>query len=367
MKTKRDQIQERISNLIINNNMLGIVDVAPRTGKIKIVLNCLNDKDSIIIAYPESTIKNSWKNDIKKWKFKNKKVSYTTYMSFSKINNPCDVLILDEVHDISDAQIDAISKYIKKFNIKKIIALTGTLTEKTKLKLFANLSLSVIAKYSIEEAVEDGIVTDYKIDIYKTPLSTNKNIKVKWSGGEFMSSEKLSFDSLSKKIDDIKYIDFKSKKVLKFLRLTRMRIFKSSQAKIDLTKKILNDLKNNRVLVFTGLTEVADSLGIESYHSKNKNEIGKDRFINGKSKHLAVVNKLKAGITFPKLNTVILNSFDSNSENTAQKISRATCMEYDNPDKVAHIIIITTNEPIELEWLKKTLEFFDDKKIFYHE
>jgi len=38
-------------------------------------------------------------------------------------------------------------------------------------------------------------------------------------------------------------------------------------------------------------------------------------------------------------------------------------MEYDNPDKKAQIYIISSNEEVELKWLKKALEFFEKDKI----
>ena len=59
------------------------------------------------------------------------------------------------------------------------------------------------------------------------------------------------------------------------------------------------------------------------------------------------------------------NFFDSNSENLAQKISRITCMEYQNESKIAHIIIICSKEPVEQLWLSKALSFFDKTKINY--
>jgi prephenate dehydrogenase len=40
-------------------------------------------------------------------------------------------------------------------------------------------------------------------------------------------------------------------------------------------------------------------------------------------------------------------------------------MEYDTPDKKAHIYIICTTEKVEEAWLKKALEFFDKTKIKY--
>lgn len=358
MKTKRDEIQERISDEFIENGFFGIILAAPRVGKIKITLNCLNTKDNVMIAYPETSIKKSWQEDIKKWKFKGKKVKYTTYMSFKKLKDKCDVLVLDEVHLISAAQMIHIANYIQKHAIKKVIGLTGTLADDTKDNLLKTLNLNVLVNYPIDKAIEDGVITDYKIEVVTTPLSTIKDIKVKWSKGDFVTSEKASFDYITSKIA---YEQSPIKK--KMLRLQRMNIIKKSKAKIDLTRKILKQSGNKRVLVFTGLIEVADSLGIDSYHSKSKNINSADDFISGKTSKLAVVKQLNTGITFKKLNTAIINFFDSNAENMAQKISRITCMEYDTPDKVANVIIICSDEQQEKLWLNKALAFFDPNKI----
>lgn len=359
--TKRDKIQKEIVQKILDKDLFTIAHVAPRVGKIKITLDCLKDSDKVIVAYPQVNIKKSWVDDVKRWKFKNpKNISYTTYMSFKKLRNPCDVLVLDEIHLTSDAQLDAIAKYINILGIKKVIGLSGTLSVETQLKIKLKLGLDVGVIYSIDQAVADGVITDYKIEVYKTPLSTVKDIKVVWSGGEFMTSEKQSFDRLTNKL-----FDLNTPIKTKMLRLQRMGLIKKSKAKIDLTKKILEDLSDKRVLVFTGLTEVADGLGIDSYHSKNDDESVKDKFLAGDISKLAIVNKLNTGITFAKLNTAVINFFDSNSENMAQKISRVTCMEYDNPDKIAHIIIITSDEEVELKWLNKSLSFFDPSKITY--
>ena len=69
--------------------------------------------------------------------------------------------------------------------------------------------------------------------------------------------------------------------------------------------------------------------------------------------------------TYKPLNKVIINYFDSNGENLAQKINRCMAMEYDNPDKKAKIYIISSTEDVELKWLKRALEFFDKSKIKY--
>jgi len=150
-----------------------------------------------------------------------------------------------------------------------------------------------------------------------------------------------------------------------FLRLARMRIIQNSIAKMEATKKLLAKHKEERVLVFCGVTKIADSLGIPSYHSKSDEKQLFEDFAAGKGNHMAVVKIGNTGVTYKPLNRVIINYFDSNAENLAQKINRCMAMEYNTPDKKAHIYIVSTNEITELRWLNKALEFFDKEKIKY--
>ena len=129
---------------------------------------------------------------------------------------------------------------------------------------------------------------------------------------------------------------------------------------------LLKKHKDERILVFCGVTKIADALGIPVYHSKAGEKKVFDDFAAGNgANHLAVVKIGNTGVTYKPLNRVIINYFDSNAENLAQKINRCMAMEYNNPDKKAHIYIISTNESVEQKWLNKALEFFDKSKIKY--
>jgi hypothetical protein len=131
------------------------------------------------------------------------------------------------------------------------------------------------------------------------------------------------------------------------------------------TKDLLFDYQKERVLVFCGIIKMADSLGIPSYHSKSSEKnIFKD-FVEGRIPQLAVVKIGNTGITYVPLNRVIINYTDSNPQNLTQKLNRCMSMEYDNPDKKALITIVSTNEDVELHWIKKGLAFFDKSKIKY--
>lgn len=354
---QRNKIQLQITNKIVENNWSGIVDVSPRVGKCKITLDSLNSNFNICIIYPEINIKTSWVNDIIKWDKKFKSIKYCTTKSIKKLKQHYDVIICDEIHNFSDNQLKDLKKFITDYKIENCLALSGSLSNETKENISLILGLKTIYKYTIQEAINDKIISDYNITIYYTKLDTNKNKLITWKDKKFYVSEKDSFNSLSNKISD--YMSYTSKQ-LKFFRLNRMRIIKESKAKIELTKKLILEYNNKKLLVFTGLTLVADTLGIPSYHSKT-DEINKDNFLEGRSNKLAIVNKLNTGVTFPKLDLAIINYFDSNCENMAQKISRITNLDYTN--KVANIIIICSDEEVEKKWLEKSLVFFDPGKI----
>ena len=132
-----------------------------------------------------------------------------------------------------------------------------------------------------------------------------------------------------------------------------------------LQKHFWRNIKMSVFLVFCGVTKIADQFRIPPIIvNLGEKQIFED-FAAGKGNHLAVVKIGNTGVTYKPLNRVIINYFDSNGENLAQKINRCMAMEYNTPDKKAHIYIISSNEDVELKWLKKALEFFDKNKIKY--
>ena len=209
----------------------------------------------------------------------------------------------------------------------------------------------------IEKAIEEGVIVDYEIHVVRVPLdnTTMQDYKGK------QKTEKKQYDGLSWVINKLQ----NSGSDTMFMRLARMRLIQSSLAKVNATKALLKKHKDERVLVFCGVTKIADNLGIPSYHSKSSEKQMFADFAEGKGNHLAVVKIGNTGVTYKPLDKVIINYFDSNAENLAQKINRCMAMEYNTPDKKAHIYIVSSNEPVELKWLNKALEFFDKTKIKY--
>lgn len=357
--TLRDKRQAEFADMWLNHGKFGILNLCPRFGKIRTTINILKKMKpdcNILIAYPDKKIQQSWIEDFKKMNYTNDNVSYTTHLSLHKFTSiEFDIVIIDEIHLLSEAQIGAC---VDLFSVNdNILGLTGTLSKWTKRTLSKELGLEVIADYPIEKAIEEGVIVDYQITVVKVPLdnTVKQKYKNKWK------TEKQRFRALSFVIDKLTEDGGNTM----FLRLARMRVVQNSLSKLNKTKELLNKYKDERVLVFCGVTKIADNLGIPSYHSKSKDKEAFKKFAEGEGKHMAVVKIGNTGITYKPLNKVIINYFDSNAENLAQKINRCMAMEYNTPNKKADIYIISSNEPVEAKWLNRALEFFDKNKIKY--
>jgi superfamily II DNA or RNA helicase len=360
MSTIRNKRQKEFAEAWLNHGKYGILNLCPRFGKIYTTINILEKlpvECSVLIAYPDLKIKSAWENDFKTRGYKNQSITYSTHLSLHKLKNlQFDLLIIDEIHLLSDAQIDVLKTMVKTHD--RVLGLTGTLSSWTEQTLQTELQLSVMAKYTIEQAIKEGVISDYEITVVQVPLD---NIVQNDYKGK-LKSEKKQFDAYTWVINQLE----KESKPTMFIRLARMRIIQNSVAKLNKTKTLLTKHKDERVLVFCGVTKIADDLGIPVYHSKAGDKQVFDDFAAGKNvNHLAVVKIGNTGVTYKPLNRVIINYFDSNGENLAQKINRCMAMEYNNPDKKSHIYIVCSTEEVEKKWLKSALEFFDKNKIKY--
>lgn len=354
----RDIRQKEFANMWIKHGKFGILNLCPRFGKIRTTIHALKriNPRSILICYPDKKIEESWKEDFEELDFNDSRVIYTTHLSIKRyINNRFDIVIIDEIHLLSKAQIQACKELFEINNV--VLGLTGTLSNWTEKTIKEELDLCVIANYPIEKAIEEGVIVDYEINVVKVPL--DNSVLQDYKGKK--KTEKKYYDGVSWVINKMQ----SSGGDTMFLRLARMRVIQSSLAKLNATKALLKNHKNERVLVFCGTTKIADRLGIPSYHSKSYEKERFQKFAEGEGNHLAVVKIGNTGVTYKPLDKIIINYFDSNAENLAQKINRCMAMEYNTPDKKAHIYIVTSNESVELKWLNKALEFFDKDKIKY--
>ena len=169
--TIRDKRQKEFADVWMNHGKFGILNLCPRFGKIYTSINILEDlkPESILIAYPDNKIKDSWQSDFEDRGYDDSHVTYTTHLSLKKFaDKKYDLIIIDEIHLLSEAQIEVCKDL---FDVNgQILGLTGTLSSWTERTLEEELDLHVIATYPIEKAIEEGVIVDYEIHVIRVPL-----------------------------------------------------------------------------------------------------------------------------------------------------------------------------------------------------
>ena len=109
--TLRDQRQAEFAKAWKDTGEYGILYLCPRFGKIRTSINILKEfpKDaSVLIAYPDNKIKQSWLDDFEVLGYDNPNITFTTHLSLRKyMKKSFDIIIIDEIHLLSGTQIDA--------------------------------------------------------------------------------------------------------------------------------------------------------------------------------------------------------------------------------------------------------------------
>lgn len=356
--TKQDELQERFINKTINffkKNKQGYLDLAMRFGKcrttIEVLRKMVKQNEWILIAYPDNKLKQTWMDELDLWKYEHDRIEFVNFSSLKKhISQIYDFVVIDEFHSASEKEREYAQKIMN--NADYSLCLSGTISDDTRFEW----ELQEIASYSTEDGIKDGILADYKITVHTVDL--DNNIKTKDKKGK-LKTEKQRYDGYSWVIEKIK----REGGNFMHLALSRNRLSQSSIGKMNYLKALLHGLKDKRVLVFTGLAQVADDIGIPSYHSKSKDDSAYTGFQEGKHNHLALAAMGKMGVTYKDLDSVILLNFTYNAEESSQILNRAIKLDYQG--KIADLHILCLNEAPELKKVKESLSMLDQSKINY--
>jgi len=358
----RTRKQQEFTDLWMKKGQKGILHLCPRFGKCYVGINVISKlkPDNVLITYPSIKIKNEWIENFNKRNVSYENVTFSTFLSLHKHSNKVyDLIIIDEIHLLSKAQIMQCYEMLK-IN-KKILGLTGTLSKRSKYVLRKVLQLNVYAEYLVEEAIYDKILPDYSIHVITTPL--DNSIPITNIARYKNRTEKEYFNTLITALRREEGREYQNEDLIFRIKLKIISILQRSIAKRDVTVQLINKYNKERILVFCGLTDIADSLGIPSYHSKSLDKKTWNEFLVGDIPHMSVIKIGNTGTTYMPLSKVIINYFDSNCETLSQKILRCMSLEYDNPNKKAIIYIVSSDEEIEINWLKKALSMMNKNKI----
>lgn len=360
--TKRDLIQEEASQVVLTEKDL-ILFISIRLGKTRIALKAIEKGDTVLVVYPNQDIRKSWTDELEKFKPLSDNITFTTKNSLKHHKDKYyDMIVLDEPQLMqSKKQID----FIKTIKYRKRVALTGTLNQRTIVKLRDELGLQVKYEYGITEAIRDKLVKDYRVHIHFTELDDKvKNIPYRKFGNMATGTERDAYNSYTQ---SMAYFDEKTglQAHLGFKKYMGLRtnFLYNSKSLLALAKKLIEEYKDEKLLIYTLRQDIADDLSTVSYHSKNKDADVLAGFKVADNGHLAVVNCVQAGVTIQKLNRVIFHTYESNPEILYQKLGRSLLYEFEGQVSNVHICVLKDTQME--RWVTNACKPLEKDKVSY--
>ena len=355
---KREEIQLEATQSIIDNKFKGIIEVAPRVGKSKIVIDALNTVSidlKVLIMAPRKEIFESWKIEFERWGLRdNISVDFLWSNSLKKNTNTYNLIICDEVHAYNLNVLSLLTKEQAKGT--RILSITGTLDGNTQYVLETMLKQELLYSYTVAEAIADKIVADYEIICVGCDLDyVDAYVLAGNQEKSFLQTEAAAYNYWNDKYQIAKARQQWSS--LRFLMSKRLDVIYNSKTKLKATKKILN--LHDRVISFSGRQEIANQLGDESFHSK-ADKTALERFKDNKINKLSVVSMVSMGVTIPNLKVAVFNQLKSEENLAIQQAMRVMNME---GGKKATIYIVYLKNTQDEVWMFSALRGFDQSKI----
>jgi len=355
----REQVQSDAVLAIKRADYRGIVDVSPRVGKSKILIDAIKDKKDwkIAICSPYKTIQNSWDSEFEKWTL-GYEVENICSRSLSKLSTGLDLLVVDEIQTLSNNQIDWIIKKAP----RRVLGLTGTLSTETKYELRSRLSMSSIFSYTIEQAIRDGIISNFEVLLVGCNLnSSRRDVASGTKKRPTLTTEKGHYDFLTSQFEKFRQLSYRDASFVSLKELyarQRMNFIYGAGSKLGVAKKIVDSV--GRVMVFTGRREQAEMLCDHSHHSGNKKEDNLGKFVEGEINKLAVIEMVNMGVTIPNLKRAVIHQMKSNSEMSLQKVLRVCNLE---DDMIAKIYVTYYKDTVDYRWTKEAFAGVDERRV----
>lgn len=360
MKKDRNTIQKEIVDSL-PSPCHGLLNLAPRVGKTKIGIDIIKREKpkKILWVTPSAKLRDvDIPQEFKKWKALTyfRKTDVICYASMNKHKGNYDLIILDEYQDITENNV--LPLYSGNITFNNIIGLSGTHPKhQEKLGIYDRLNLKILNSISIDDAVGQGLIAPYDIEVIECRLEpSKKTVKAGSKTKPFINTEERHYAYLTR-IINAKL--FSGQVVPTFFYINRMRFLYNLKSKNDFAKRFVKKLKG-RTLVFTGGIPQANHISKYSYHSKTDD---KDylAFQEEKIDSLACVNQGGVGNTYRNVQNFVIVQVNSNKKGDAtQKIARSLVLQEGYRAKIYILVVVNT---VDEKWKDKVLEDFDKKNI----
>jgi superfamily II DNA or RNA helicase len=361
MKPTQQQVQTKIIDTIYDNDFRGIIKSSVRSGKTRILLNAVlkhntSSSPRILVLYPNVDIKTSWIKEVEIIGFPFE-IVYCTFVSMKKVaQESWDYIIFDEAHLIPEEHKLPIAGQLARDN-KHVVFASGTYTATTLADIRIHTQMRLIVDYSTDDAIEDNLIIDFNVIVHQYQLDSTKQRRF-GKIRKYWSTDVKECERLTKAVETL----HGDKKIL--ASLSRMRFINTNGTLVDRIVEWINNNPNERFILFTENEDFGKKINLPMFNSKSKDDTCLKDFQAQKINQLCLIKKGSAGITYPKLNSILISSINSNGETLEQMIGRALLKD----TEVANIHVFVSDKKFQLNWLESALCNIKKEKItwIYH-
>lgn len=354
----RSEIQKKALQATKNYDRCGL-DLSMGIGKTYIGLQYLqmnldlSDSKKALVVAPKVDIFESWRADAIKFNLEHllDHITFSTYISLIKHDpSQYQITILDEAHNTKDSH----RAYLEDFD-GLILGLTGTPPKWANSEKGEAMEdfYPIVYSYHVDDAVDSGILNDYRIYVHELSLSTANTLVTKQG---WKTSELKNYEWIRRKVSEA--VTDKQKFMAQIMCINALKQYQTKQSYVEQALKRIP--ADEKCLIFANTIEQAEQLCPNTHHSKKKNSEDLDDFKKGKIFRLSAVEQLSEGVTIPHLKHIIILHSYGNEKKFSQKLGRALRLSV---GEVARVHVLMYKDTIDEHWVKRALEGFNQEKI----
>lgn len=305
--------------------------------------------NGIIIVPNEPARDITWPEEIAKFASDIKKYTDYRIVCYAGLKNMdglhFDWCISDECHYITLNN----SSFYSKNKIASHILMTGVLPdEDSKIKILKKLSNKVKLTITLDEAVDSGVLNDYRVNIWRVPMT---------------ALEKVKYLSICKKVDsstnrgNFFAIQASIRRRTDFL----YNIESKYQAACYLRDQLRN--AQRRFVIFTGSKIMADRLSpYRIYDGSDANDYS--RFLNMEIDEIASIKMIQESANIKRLQAALMHQVNSKQLNFMQKLGRLMRLE---PGEIAKVHATCVKDTYDESWMYNATKLLDPKKVVWRD
>lgn len=382
-KVTRDERQEECRRKWILNKCKGTIVASTGFGKTRVGLNCIKSVLSkypelrVIIIVPTTALYEQWLGIINS----NNLLLNCNVLVINtaiKSNFNCDVLVIDEIHRVA---ADTLRQVFRTVKYRYILGLTATFERLDGKHILLQNYCPVIDEITLAEAQFQGWIsnyTEYQVILDVEDINVYKDLEYEYTkhfeffnfdwnkvtnclGKNGFKYRALLRDEMcpngtpEQKKEIFKQITYHATAFMRVIR-ARKDFINYHQKKLEVTRKIIKNRPNSKIITFSNSIKMAESIGMNGKvfsgkDSKKKGRMTIEEFSERNSGVLHTVKKADEGLDVPGLSVAIILGLDSSKIRKTQRIGRVARKE---GDKHAEIFTLVINDTVECDWFKKS-------------